>query len=285
MNAPDDLFPDPHLHDELLSALAMDAGLDEVDQASRTHVHHCDVCTREIAALRDIIALVSAGRDEALTAPGAHLWAVISDEIDQESTSSGDAPVAPVPLHSTDREPAGEQSVRPQPHGEQDAPLTSLGERRERRERRRRVPAWLASVAAAVALAAGVGLGMQLTGGSEDEPAPSPQVLGNATLASLDDSPQARGAAEVRRHDDRVVLHVAASDLDGPDGTREVWLINTDGSRMVSLGLLADGDAGDFDFPERLLEQGYRIVDISYEPDDGDPVHSGTSLARGTIEG
>lgn len=89
----------------------------------------------------------------------------------------------------------------------------------------------------------------------------------------------------MRRHDDRVALHVEASDLDGPTGTREVWLINTDGSRMVSLGLLPAGESGDFDFPERLLEQGYRIVDISYEPDDGDPVHSGQSLARGTIEG
>ena len=82
-----------------------------------------------------------------------------------------------------------------------------------------------------------------------------------------------------------MVLHVAAKDLGGPQGIREVWLINLDGTRMVSLGLPARGEEGDFEFPARLLDEGYQIVDISYEPGDGDPAHSGQSLARGTLEG
>jgi anti-sigma-K factor RskA len=62
-----------------------------------------------------------------------------------------------------------------------------------------------------------------------------------------------------------------------------VWLINVDGERMVALGILARSDNGTFEVPRRLLEQGYRIVDISVEPDDGDPTHSGVSLARGEL--
>jgi Anti-sigma-K factor rskA len=52
---------------------------------------------------------------------------------------------------------------------------------------------------------------------------------------------------------------------------------------MVAVGLLASGEEGEFEVPVRLLEEGYRIVDISVEPDDGDPTHSGVSLARGEL--
>ena len=59
--------------------------------------------------------------------------------------------------------------------------------------------------------------------------------------------------------------------------------INLDGERMVSLGFLASGETGEFEVPARLMDEGYRIVDISDEPDDGDPTHSGVSLARGEL--
>jgi anti-sigma-K factor RskA len=76
---------------------------------------------------------------------------------------------------------------------------------------------------------------------------------------------------------------VQARALGGDDGFHEVWLINLDGTRMVALGVLAEGDTGEFDVPRGLLDEGYRIVDISVEPDDGDPTHSGVSLARGEL--
>ena len=51
----------------------------------------------------------------------------------------------------------------------------------------------------------------------------------------------------------------------------EVWLINVDGKRLVALGFLAAWDKGEFQVPVGLIEKGYRIVDISVEPEDGDP--------------
>ena len=82
---------------------------------------------------------------------------------------------------------------------------------------------------------------------------------------------------------DTITLKVQARALGGDDGFHEVWLINLDGTRMVALGVLAEGDTGEFDVPRGLLDEGYRIVDISVEPDDGDPTHSGVSLARGEL--
>ncbi|QCX26383.1 anti-sigma factor [Nocardioides jishulii] len=236
-----------HVATELLAALAMGESADELglDPQQRDHLADCASCTAEVAALRETLELIAVGGGTTLARPPASVWEGVRAELGRPPE------VTPI-------------------------------------RRRRAVPTWFAATAAAVALAAGVGLGAWIVApDQQDEPAPQAQVVGEAPLASLDGAPEDRGAAVVRRVGDHLVLHVEASDLGGPagesDGTREVWLINVDGKRMVSLGLLPAGEAGDFDFPERLLDRGYRIVDISYEPDDGDPVHSGQSLARGEI--
>lgn len=234
-----------HVDDELLAAWA--SGEVGEDADVRAHLESCGRCTAEVVALREVVELVREARHEELLAPPPSVWEAVRAEVDGSPATSG-ATVRPI-------------------------------------RRFAKVPTWLAATAAAVALAAGVGVGTSLGGADDEAPAPQPQVLASTTLASLDDEALERGVAEVRRHEERVVLHVEASELGGPQGTREVWLINVDGSRMVSLGLLPAGEVGEFDFPERLLDEGYRVVDISYEPDDGDPTHSGESLARGTIEG
>ena len=132
---------------------------------------------------------------------------------------------------------------------------------------------------------AGLGLG-RLTG----ETAPTPEavdpdpgtVVAAADLTALD-SDAARGVASAVETDDTLTLRVSAEELGDEDGVHEVWLINVDGKRMVAIGLLASGDEGQFEVPLGLIDEGYRIVDISVEPDDGDPTHSGVSLARGEL--
>lgn len=243
-------MPTPEHPDEY--ALAAFAMGDALDAASRDHVAGCTECSGEVAAFRATITLVGEAREETFAAPPAHVWDAVQAELRGSTT-----PPAP-------------------------AGVVALA------QRRRQVPAWWVGVAASLALVVGLGVGTRVG----DEPSAPPiaaptvpaEVVGSTELASLDETAHRRGSAEVRRHDDRVTLHVAATDLGGPQGTREVWLINLDGTRMVSLGMLPTGESGDFEFPERLLDQGYRIVDVSFEPDDGDPTHSGESLARGTIE-
>ncbi|HEU4758159.1 MAG TPA: anti-sigma factor, partial [Agromyces sp.] len=74
-------------------------------------------------------------------------------------------------------------------------------------------------------------------------------------------------------------------DLDAavPAGdVREVWLIRTDASGLVSLGLL-EGDSGRFVVPDGIDLGEFTLVDVSAEPVDGDPAHSGDSIVRGEL--
>ena len=61
-----------------------------------------------------------------------------------------------------------------------------------------------------------------------------------------------------------------------------VPLINQDGKRMVSLGILSS-DQATFPVPPDAVSQGYTIVDLSNEQFDDRPQHSGDSIMRGTL--
>ena len=52
---------------------------------------------------------------------------------------------------------------------------------------------------------------------------------------------------------------------------------------MVPLGVLRPGTQT-FELPAGLDLGEYPIVDVSVEPLDGDPTHSGISVARGELE-
>ena len=65
-------------------------------------------------------------------------------------------------------------------------------------------------------------------------------------------------------------------------GFREVWLISSDTSQLVSLGVVR-GDTGRFTIPDGLDLTRYDLVDISEEPIDGNPEHSGDSILRGQL--
>jgi anti-sigma-K factor RskA len=87
-----------------------------------------------------------------------------------------------------------------------------------------------------------------------------------------------------------VVVDLAADDsadgsTDGStDGLREVWLLRADASGLVSLGLL-DGATGRFSIPAGIDLAEFPVVDVSAEPADGNPGHSGDSIVRGTLSG
>jgi hypothetical protein len=51
---------------------------------------------------------------------------------------------------------------------------------------------------------------------------------------------------------------------------------------MVSLGTLDNGN-GTFTVPQGINTREYRVVDVSDEPPDGNPAHSGISLIRGAF--
>ena len=108
-------------------------------------------------------------------------------------------------------------------------------------------------------------------------------ALSVARLTSLDGS-RVLGEADLGPSDGRLVLHVRAGAVTAPaGGYLEIWLINTDGRRMVSVGLLDPGHDATFVIPADLVAQGYRVVDISNELFDDKPAHSGDSIMRGSL--
>ena len=157
--------------------------------------------------------------------------------------------------------------------------VVPIGRRRPERAIRQvgRAWPWAAGLAAA-----GLVVGLLAGRAVWDQAAPPATQVAQVELGTLD-TQQLLGEATVIRTDSGVKLDVATtSALDAGDGYLEVWLINSDGKRMVSIGVL-DAETGQFPISQDLLDQGYVIVDISREPFDDQPEHSGDSLVRGTL--
>jgi hypothetical protein len=137
-------------------------------------------------------------------------------------------------------------------------------------------------VAASVAsLAVGVGLSTVVTRDSPGAPAPTTQVVAAASLAALPDH-TGSGEAQIVTRDGTDYLKIDATDLSQGDGFYEVWLIDPATMQMVGLGAL-DSPEGLFPIPDGLDLSKYRLVDVSLEPMDGKPTHSGDSIVRGEL--
>ena len=106
---------------------------------------------------------------------------------------------------------------------------------------------------------------------------PTPSTTVASTSLDTLDTRQVRGSADVVKHDGRLDLTVNTEQpMDPAGGYLEVWLINKDLKRMVSVGVLEPGTKDQsFVIPKDLLDQGYVIVDISREGFDGAPAALG----------
>nr|WP_237740448.1 anti-sigma factor [Kocuria sp. UCD-OTCP] len=137
----------------------------------------------------------------------------------------------------------------------------------------------LRKAAAAAALLVG---GVSVWGAQRLGLEPDPTVLATAELEPLAGY-TARGSAEVDERPDGTRQLVVRTDPADVDGFKEVWLLAPDAQRMVSLGVMA-GDEAVFVLPENLDVGEFPVVDVSNEPIDGDPTHSGDSIVRGVLE-
>lgn len=132
---------------------------------------------------------------------------------------------------------------------------------------------WLLAAAAAVLVVLGAVALLRPAGDDRT-------VVAAIELDQLQD--RGEGRAELVDRDGLLELHLDTTDLDPGDGYLEVWLIDADVTRLVSLGpLRADGV---HDVPAGVTPDAYPVVDVSVEPVDGDPTHSGDSVLRGQFE-
>ena len=250
--------------------LALAALREELPAADAAHLEGCAECRAEVASLQravDALAVPSMAAPGPAVPPPARVWDAIAAATGATTSPRPEAVLAgavPTPR----AEPAVEPAVEPDQTVAEVVPL-----RRAARPSRR----WLA-VAAALLVGGAVGAGaVAVTGGSDDG-----AVVAQTALDPLDDDGSS-GRAEVR---DRATGRVLEVDLDAPeldDGYYEVWLLQADAQRMVQVGVVHRGDTV-LPLPAGIDLGAYPLVDVSVEPLDGVPTHSGVSVARGELE-
>jgi anti-sigma-K factor RskA len=137
----------------------------------------------------------------------------------------------------------------------------------------------LVAAACLVLVAGGFGLGVLVSGGTDGAAAPGGPELTLAALGSAD--PGATGRAVLPPGPGgSLTLDVSGLAPSGPDDHYEVWLLKGPDD-MVALGgfrVPEDGRAT-VSVPVPVDASGYR-VDVSLEPNDGKPAHSGDSVLR-----
>jgi len=186
---------------------------------------------------------------------------------------------APAPAPAADEASRGASAARPPTS---DSPAALRPRRRTKSRSRSGVRALLAVAAALVLLLAGFGAARWVD--ALRPPATAP-VTFEARLTAFPGW-QASGSAEVEAlpggHREVVVDLRGLTAVTAAAPLREVWLIKADASGLISIGLL-DGTTGHFDIPDDVDLTQYPLVDVSAEPDNGNPAHSGNSIVRGEL--
>ncbi len=236
-----------HLDDDTIASAGMGDALDAIAIA---HLEACAECADVVSKTRDLAEQAgSIPRPGPLLVPPARVWDAIVAELESDDTGAGeDAP----------------QSAPAEPTLATVTPL-----------RRRRTAVWLASAAAAGVVIGAVGVALWPS-------APAATVLAATELSDLATEAPA-GEARLEQRDDGVdILVVDTTYTQVADADLEVWLIDPEIEGMVSLGYLTS-DHGEFVVPAGYDIVGFPIVDVSVEPRDGKPTHSGASVTRGVF--
>ncbi|TFC56515.1 anti-sigma factor domain-containing protein [Cryobacterium sp. TMB1-7] len=285
-----------HLDRDTLALVAL-AELD-LTLAEREHLAACPGCVGELDALRRTVLIGRSAGSVELVEPADAVWGRIHSalgfsaavaapprlaEVDLAAAglAGGDLAGGDLTKHTTPGvgPAAGAASGTERPGAEpagEPAPVVQLDQHRRRR-------VWLPVAAAACA----VGIVGGIVGGvwwqSTREPA-AETVLAQAQLDALPGWTASGSASVEESADGRREVVVDLADDAGNEGLREVWLLTADATGLVSVGLL-DGATGRFSLPADLDLAEFPVVDVSAEPADGNPAHSGDSIVRGTLTG
>ena len=207
------------------------------------HVRQCPVCDGEVAALGATVETARRSDMLELAAPPAAVWQRIADEL-----GLADDPAAARP----------DDAVVPLRRTPWRRPLVTAA-------------AVLTAAAAATALLVGIRSPVPDTAGELRAPLVALGETAATGEVVLADSPRSRS------------LLVDTAGLPPADGFYEVWLLDLEDGRMIALGVLDDSGRGRLTVPEGVRVSDYPEVDVSLEPDDGDPAHSGASVLRGAL--
>lgn len=142
--------------------------------------------------------------------------------------------------------------------------------------RRRWVSFALAAVIVGVLVVAGTMLWNSVQSSTDRQ-------LASATLEALPSWHGASGSATVTKLSDgarQVVITLTGAKADS--NFREAWLATSDLKHLVRVGVIT-GNHGTFALPADVDLKRFDVVDVSSEPHDGNPHHSGNSIVRGVL--
>ena len=134
----------------------------------------------------------------------------------------------------------------------------------------------LVAAAALVAILLGGSLIIASTGGDAN-------TVYAADISNTDLPEPFDGAGTVTLEIDDDPMIVIDFDTDVPtDENVEIWILRADGSEIIPVGTVEPGDTT-WDWPTGFDPAEFPLIDLSIEPDDGDPTHSGRSILRGEL--
>lgn len=154
----------------------------------------------------------------------------------------------------------------------------------------RRETAFFAAAAAAVVVVIGA-----LVVAASGNDSPSFEVVGDARLdwqeGFVDEGAELTVDATILGADSAQAVQLNAAALPPRAGEDlELWLIGIDAAgelTISTLGIIESDADGTYEVPDDFDSSAFDtvLVDISYEPRDGDETHSGASIVRGEIIG
>jgi hypothetical protein len=260
--------------------------------AEADHLAECAVCADELALFRHTAIVGRSAIDAGqLEAPPEVVWSRISEELSlghhvlvaervEQMPDAAQDPIAEEPTPERVAEEPGSTraplsaAARASTPAEGEPPARAAV--RRARPRRRAGLAW--ALAAALVVVAGVGVGTWAIAQRN-----AYTEVAQAELDPFPDHTDAVGSAVVEeQRNGELVVRVSLDSSASPDTYREVWLIKSDASGLISLGVL-EGTEGTFAVPDGVDIRDYVLVDVSQEPIDGNPLHSGDSIVRGEL--
>ncbi|GAB3268291.1 anti-sigma factor domain-containing protein [Arthrobacter pigmenti] len=256
------------------TVLALASLGEQLDDDDRRHLGECSECAAELDGLLRVTETARSERALQFENPEPGVWARVHQGLGLSADSTAD------PLSDDGVRETGRADSRQSSRGEPGAAAGELEARRTERDRRRnsgRSQLWLAAAAAAGIIVGGGAV----WGVSQSNQGESPDVLAQTQLEPLPGY-QTSGEVKITEGGQGTRMLAVTAPRVQTEGYREVWLISEDLEQMYSLGVLA-GKSGSFAIPEGVELSQFPIVDISNEPTDGNPEHSGDSILRGTL--
>ncbi|MFE1248048.1 anti-sigma factor [Streptomyces sp. NPDC058735] len=253
-----------HTDEETLALMAIGESPSPPDDE---HVRGCARCSRELEALSRVVSTMKtpAPHEHELLAPPPGLWDSIASELHLDRQAGPEPFDEDVP--EADASQSDDDSVPPPPPAA-----------RPRARRLGRFGVALAACAALLGAAAGSTITWWVT---RDDAGVS--VAEGSRLNSLQAS--SAGYARLSESDGHRTLRITVEGLPRTSGYFEVWLMDRTHTKLVSMGVLGPDGRASLPVPSNIDLREYSVVDVSVQPYNGKPDHSGDSLVRGPYAG